>query len=73
MSEALGYRISRGDAMKLLIINPNTTEKITETITARARAVAAGGCEIMGVTAPLGAAYISRPNMGRRPKRPCFN
>lgn len=44
--------------MKLLVINPNTTQSITDVIEARACQVAAAGTEIIAVTAPFGAAYI---------------
>jgi len=44
--------------MKLLLINPNTTETMTATIEAAGKAVAASGTEIRAVTAPLGPASI---------------
>ncbi len=50
--------------MKLLVINPNTTQRITEIIAARARAVAAAECEIVPVTAPFGASYLTTPEHG---------
>ena len=39
-------------AMKLLIVNPNTTASMTEKIGATARALAAAGTEIVAVTLP---------------------
>jgi Asp/Glu/hydantoin racemase len=50
--------------MKLLVINPNTTQRLTDIIAARARGVAAAECEIVPVTAPFGAAYLSTPEHG---------
>ena len=44
--------------MRLLVINPNTTEAVTETIAAAARKAASPGTEIVAITAPFGAAYI---------------
>ena len=43
---------------KILIVNPNTTASMTETIGAAARAVAAPGTEIVAVTSPMGPASI---------------
>jgi allantoin racemase len=43
---------------KILIVNPNTTASMTETIGAAARAVAAAGTEIVAVTSPMGPASI---------------
>ena len=45
-------------ATKILIVNPNTTASMTETIAAAARAVAAPGTEISAVTSPMGPASI---------------
>ena len=43
---------------KILIVNPNTTTSMTETIAAAARAVAATGTEIIAVTSAMGPASI---------------
>src|SRR6202158_583880 len=43
---------------KILVVNPNTTASMTETIGAAARAVAAPGTEIMAVTSSMGPASI---------------
>lgn len=43
---------------KILIVNPNTTASMTETIGAAARAVAAPGTEIAAVTSVMGPASI---------------
>jgi allantoin racemase len=43
---------------KILVVNPNTTASITETIAAAARAVAAPGTEILAVTSSMGPASI---------------
>src|SRR5258708_32993087 len=43
---------------KILIVNPNTTASMTETIAVAARAVAAPGTEIVAVTSPMGPASI---------------
>src|SRR5690349_20890059 len=43
---------------KILIVNPNTTASMTETIAAAARAVAAAGTEIVAVTSAMGPASI---------------
>lgn len=43
---------------KILIVNPNTTTSMTATIAAAARAVAAGGTEIVAVTSAMGPASI---------------
>jgi allantoin racemase len=44
--------------MKLLVINPNTTESMTATIEAAAKAVAAPGTEVHAVTSAIGPASI---------------
>lgn len=44
--------------MKIKVINPNTTESMTATIAAAARAVAAPGTEIIGITSRSGAVSI---------------
>jgi allantoin racemase len=43
---------------KILIVNPNTTASMTDTIAAAARAAAAPGTEISAVTSPMGPASI---------------
>ena len=43
---------------KILIVNPNTTSSMTDTIGAAARAVAASGTEISAVTSSIGPASI---------------
>jgi allantoin racemase len=43
---------------RILIVNPNTTASMTETIAAAARAVAAPGTEIVAVTSAMGPASI---------------
>jgi allantoin racemase len=43
---------------RILIVNPNTTASMTESIGAAARAVAASGTEIVAVTSPIGPASI---------------
>ena len=45
-------------AVKILIVNPNTTASMTQTIGAAARAVAAPGTEISAVTSSMGPASI---------------
>jgi allantoin racemase len=45
-------------ATKILIVNPNTTASMTDTIAAAARAVAAPGTEISAVTSSMGPASI---------------
>jgi len=45
--------------MKLLVINPNTSEKVTEKIAAVARSVASNDTEIEFVTASYGVPYIA--------------
>jgi allantoin racemase len=44
--------------MRLLIANPNTTQSVTDTIAAAARAAAAPGTEIVAATARFGARVI---------------
>ena len=44
--------------MRILLANPNTTEAVTETIAAAARAAAAPGTEIVAATARFGARVI---------------
>jgi allantoin racemase len=44
--------------LRILLANPNTTEAVTETIAAAARAAAAPGTEIAAATARFGAAVI---------------
>jgi Asp/Glu/hydantoin racemase len=45
--------------MRILLLNPNTTEAITQRLLAAAEAVAAPGTEIVAVTAPRGVPYIA--------------
>lgn len=44
--------------MRILVVNVNTTESITETIAQQARAVAAPGTEIVGLTPHFGAESV---------------
>jgi allantoin racemase len=44
--------------MKLLIINPNISQSVTDLIEAEARRVASPGVELTVMTAPFGVAYI---------------
>ena len=44
--------------MKILVINPNISDSVTNLIAAEARRVAGPGTEIVPVTAPFGVAYI---------------
>jgi Asp/Glu/hydantoin racemase len=44
--------------MKLLVINPNISDSVSELIAAEARRAAAPGTEITMLTAPFGVAYI---------------
>lgn len=46
--------------MKLLLINGNTTQAVTDTVVAEARRIAAPGTEITGVTATFGANIVTR-------------
>lgn len=50
--------------MKLLVINPNTTDAITEILNQRAVDVAAPRTEIIAKTAPFGVDYIKTPEDG---------
>lgn len=45
--------------MRLLVINPNTTESITHKVAARARAMVPQACEVEAVTAAFGPRYIA--------------
>jgi Asp/Glu/hydantoin racemase len=45
--------------MRLLMLNPNTSQSVTDLITAAARAVAVPGTEIVPATAPRGVPYIA--------------
>lgn len=45
--------------MRILVVNPNTTEAVTARIAAAARAVAAPGTEVIALTAPRGLPYIA--------------
>lgn len=44
--------------MRLLVINPNTSDSVTDLIRAEAQRSAAPGTEIQAMTAPFGVAYI---------------
>lgn len=44
--------------MRILVVNPNTTASMTETIAASARLAASAGTEIMAVTSTMGPASI---------------
>jgi allantoin racemase len=52
-------RLGRGIAMRILLINPNTSEFITERVAAEARRAAHAGTEIIAVTGRLGASIVS--------------
>ena len=70
--------------MKLLVVNVNTTASMTAAIVASARAVAAPGTEIIGLTPVVGAesvegnfesylaavAVMTRNSVARAPARP---
>lgn len=45
--------------MRILLLNPNTTEAITQRLLAAARSVASPGTEIVPLTAPKGVPYIA--------------
>jgi allantoin racemase len=45
--------------MRILILNPNTTEAVTSLMLAAGRAVASPGVEVDAITAPLGFPYIA--------------
>jgi allantoin racemase len=45
--------------MRVLILNPNTTSKVTDILVAAAQSVAASTTEIIAATAPRGVPYIS--------------
>ncbi len=45
--------------MRILLLNPNTSESITERLTAAARKAAAPGTVIVPLTAPRGVPYIA--------------
>lgn len=45
--------------MRILLINPNTTEALTERLAAAAKGVKGSGTELVCVTAPVGVPYIS--------------
>ena len=56
--------------MRILVINPNTTMAVTETIVAEARRSAPPQVEITGVTARFGNPFIqTRKNPIRRVRR----
>jgi len=45
--------------MRILLINPNTTQELTDRLEAAARGVMTEGTELVAVTAPIGVPYIS--------------
>ena len=45
--------------MRILLLNPNTTEAITHRLLAAAQAVAASGTDVLPLTAPRGVPYIA--------------
>lgn len=45
--------------MRILLINPNTTQELTDRLEAAARGVMSKGTELVAVTAPTGVPYIS--------------
>ncbi|AXI43992.1 aspartate/glutamate racemase family protein [Sulfitobacter sp. SK011] len=45
--------------MRILLINPNTTQELTDRLEAAARGVMSEGTELVAVTAPTGVPYIS--------------
>ena len=47
------------DAMRILVLNPNTSQGITERLMAAARPAAAAGTELSALTAPRGFPYIA--------------
>lgn len=47
--------------MRLLVYNPNTTQAVTDRMVAQARRHASTDTEIVGLSAPRGVPYISRP------------
>jgi Asp/Glu/hydantoin racemase len=51
--------------MRILLINPNCTEAVTERLAAAARRMASLGSEITAVTAPSGIAFIETPAQSR--------
>jgi allantoin racemase len=50
--------INQGHSMRILVVNVNTTASITDTIAEQARAVAAPGTEIVGLTPYFGAESV---------------
>ena len=44
---------------RLLLINPNTSQQVTDLLARHARALAPPGAELLAVTAPFGASYIA--------------
>jgi allantoin racemase len=53
-----GFRAKHVPDMKILVINPNTTESMTVAIAAAAKAVAAPGTQVHAVTSAIGPASI---------------
>src|SRR3546814_6193978 len=56
---SLRHHHIRARLMRLLLINPNTTQAVTDQVLAVARGMAAPGTELTGVTGRFGAAYVS--------------
>ena len=47
------------NAMRILVLNANTTDFVTQTAATEARRVASPGCEIVTATADFGAAIVA--------------
>jgi Asp/Glu/hydantoin racemase len=59
MLDHAGIDKQGGDNMRILILNPNTTEAVTSLMATAGQAVAAAGTELVPMTAPRGFPYIS--------------
>ncbi len=59
--------------MRILVINPNTTIAVTETIVAEARRSAPPQVEITGVTARFGSPFIQTPEESDTARRRFLN
>src|SRR4051812_66860 len=53
-----GLRITHNPRVRILVVNPNTSESMTRAIAEAARAAASPGTEILPLTAPFGVAGI---------------
>src|SRR5437879_13317023 len=53
------HALDRTGNMKVLLVNGNTTQTVTERVLAEARRCGAPGTEIMGVTARFGVSIVS--------------